>query len=186
MLLQGGLEFLSRSTTLSAPAYTARPASLPSHLPPVTLMAVDILPTALPLEASQHFSSAFLPYLRALVRGYDGRPAKDEDAAVAEALDRATVAEGGELSTSFEWLRGPLSVWKSAAASEGERATSSPTPAPAPSASTGVEGIRPKKNVLMLGSGMVAPPAVEELCSRADVRLVVGKYIHKHRHSGAD
>ena len=27
----------------------------------------------------------------------------------------------------------------------------------------------------MLGSGMVAPPAVQELCSRSDVQLVVGK-----------
>ena len=39
----------------------------------------------------------------------------------------------------------------------------------------GAAGVQPKKRVLMLGSGMVAPPAVQELCSRSDVQLVVGQ-----------
>ncbi|RPD58275.1 hypothetical protein L226DRAFT_536764 [Lentinus tigrinus ALCF2SS1-7] len=175
--VSGGLEFLSRHTTLSSPYYTARPPSLPAHLPSVTMMAVDILPTALPLEASQHFSQAFLPYLRSVISGYTGNKDVGERAAETKAaLERATVASGGELSSAFEWLRRPLAVWK-------DSLTSAPSPSPseAESASEQVRkehaGVRPKKTVLMLGSGMVAPPAVAEICSRPDVQLVVASNV---------
>ncbi|KAI0819731.1 Saccharopine dehydrogenase-domain-containing protein [Trametes gibbosa] len=171
--VEGGLEFLSRHTTLSSPFYTVRPATLPAHLPSLTTMAVDILPTALPLEASQHFSKAFLPYLRSVLAGYtpsgvDGEATRRTREA--EALDRATVASGGELRQGWEWLRGPLGVWR-----DGLRASAPPdvvsesVDADKRPAATGT---RPKK-VLMLGSGMVAPPAVKELCRRQDVQLVV-------------
>ncbi|KAI0665470.1 Saccharopine dehydrogenase-domain-containing protein [Trametes maxima] len=169
--IEGGLEFLSRSTTLSSPFYTARPAALPAHLPPVTIMAVDILPTALPLEASQHFSTAFLPYLRIVLAGYTHPGAKPASTQIHEALDRATVAQGGELTPSFEWLRRPLGIWKKSIAApsseDGEPANAghaSKKPLP---------GAPRKKRVLMLGSGMVARPAVDELCRRSDVELVI-------------
>ena len=127
-------------------------------------MAVDILPTALPLEASQHFSAKFLPYLRSMLSAYTGKEASSEKAELIQgALERATVASRGELRSEWEWLRKPLSVWK-------DSVSSSPK--------AGKEGARvqPKKKILMLGSGMVAPPAVQELCNRSDVRLVVGEY----------
>ncbi|KAI0328943.1 hypothetical protein GY45DRAFT_1435780 [Cubamyces sp. BRFM 1775] len=174
--VEGGLEFLSRHTTLSSPFYTTRPPTLPAHLPSVTIMAVDILPTALPLEASQHFSQAFLPYLRSVLAGYKepGREAaSEEERKTREALDRATVASGGELREPFAWLRKPLGVWKESAgltASSSASALSTPQDAGKKSA---LPGVQPKKRVLMLGSGMVAPPAVAELCRRADVELVV-------------
>ncbi|KAI0631584.1 Saccharopine dehydrogenase-domain-containing protein [Trametes polyzona] len=169
--VEGGLEFLSRHTTLSSPFYTVRPPTLPAHLPSVTMMAVDILPTALPLEASQHFSTAFLPYLRSVLAGYKqpGSEPSPDSRKTHEALERATVASGGELRSSFEWLRKPLAVWKDSVQSAATRATNASgkeKPAPAP-------GVQPRKKVLMLGSGMVAPPAVAELCKRRDVELVV-------------
>ena len=142
------------------------------------MMAVDILPTALPLEASQHFSQAFLPYLRSVISGYTGK--QDESARAAEtreALERATVANRGELSSSFEWLRRPLGVWK-----DSVRTATAPE-SRSEAESTGERdrkehaGIRPTKKVLMLGSGMVAPPAVAEICSRPDVQLVVGEFL---------
>ncbi|KAI0739481.1 Saccharopine dehydrogenase-domain-containing protein [Daedaleopsis nitida] len=176
----GGLEFLSQHTTLSSPYFVARPPTLPAHLPSVTMMAVDILPTALPLEASQHFSQAFLPYLRDIVSRYTlplGSATKTKEAV---ALERATVASEGQLSASFQWLREPLGVWKE----------SIPDPAPSSTASSSIptqekiqrekgraQGIQPRKNVLVLGSGMVAPPAVAEICSRPDVRLVVASNV---------
>ncbi|KAI8995205.1 Saccharopine dehydrogenase-domain-containing protein [Trametes punicea] len=173
--IEGGLEFLSRATTLSSPFYTARPSTLPAHLPSVTIMAVDILPTALPLEASQHFSKAFMPYLRSIISEYvhpQQQPMSEEQRKIQEALERATVASGGELRAPFEWLRQPLGVWKdsvqaavSAADSVSDQVVKGKKPAPA--------GMSPKKRVLMLGSGMVAPPAVAELCKRSDVHLVV-------------
>lgn len=145
------------------------------------MMAVDILPTALPLEASQHFSSAFLPYLRSVIARYSGdQTASGHGDQIKEALERATVASGGELSKSFEWLKNPLGVWKISL----RGAVSGSTPMNAGAVQAGPAegeagrkaqvGVQPKKKVLMLGAGMVAPPAVEEICSRPDVRLVVG------------
>ena len=119
MHMQGGLEFLSQYTTLCSPTFVARPPTLPAHLPSVTIMAVDILPTALPLEASQHFSGKFLPYLRSVISGYVGKEDAEngEEGVIREALERATVASGGELRRGWEWLRGPLGVWKESVAS---------------------------------------------------------------------
>jgi alpha-aminoadipic semialdehyde synthase len=38
---KGGLEFLTHASTLSEPFYTARPATIPPHLPGVQMMAVS-------------------------------------------------------------------------------------------------------------------------------------------------
>ena len=161
---QGGLEFLPRSSTLSAPFFSIRPSPA---LPPVTIMAVDILPTALPLEASTHFSSVLAPYLRTLISEYRGVPETDEGSQLRRtALERATVARGGKLSKEFEWLKEPLGTWATSQAS-----TSTGSPTAQKEAATPAR----KKRVLMLGSGMVAGPAIEAICKRPDVELVVGE-----------
>lgn len=141
------------------------------------MMAVDILPTALPLEASQHFSKAFLPYLRSLIADYNGHThTSGSHENTKEALKRATVASGGRLSESFEWLRKPLGVWKDSlqSAAFSSKALSSEGDVLQEKRNDHVRPY-PKKKVLMLGSGMVAPPAVAEICSRPDVELVVGE-----------
>lgn len=142
-------------------------------------MAVDILPTALPLEASQHFSKAFLPYLRSVLAGYSFSDVQGKESGrtrEAEALDRATVASGGELRQGWEWLRGPLGVWKDGPeASASSDTVSGTVDAAKKSTST---GMHPRK-VLMLGSGMVTPPAIKELCRRPDVQLVVGQFVRR-------
>lgn len=141
-------------------------------------MAVDILPTALPLEASQHFAGAFLPYLRSVLAGYSnagpGREPNSEG--IRESLERATVTRGGELSDAFGWLRGPLCAWKDSLP-EAAQSTNGFAEDAKPAAPT--SGAQPRKKVLMLGSGMVAPPAVAELCRRADVDVVVGPYFQR-------
>lgn len=157
----GGLEFLTRPSTLSDPHYSSRPSSIPQHLPGVQMMAVDILPSSLPLDASQHFSDALLPYLQSLINEYKGK-----EAVHTKALDAATVARNGVLVGKHAWLEEPLGVWRAGvsatkdAAFEAEREKEL--------------RMRPKK-VLMLGSGMVAGPAVDEICRRGDVELVVGE-----------
>lgn len=140
------------------------------------MMSVDILPTALPLEASQHFSSVLLPYLRTLIRGYQSIGSStsgttslmenvEEEERVA-ALERATVASGGKLRPTHEWLQEPLSVWMN----DSQTSASSSTP------STSQSILEKKKRVLVLGSGMVAGPAIEEICSWQDAHLVVGEF----------
>ena len=161
--IEGGLEFLPRYSTLSAPFFASRPAALPAHLPPVTLMAVDILPTALPRDASQHFSNVLVPYLRSVVRSYRGEiPRDDAERARAKALERATIAQGGVLREEHRWLEsGPLGAWRAQVGSDRHKAANVP---------------QKKKKVLVLGSGMVAGPAVDEIARHGDVELVVGAY----------
>ncbi|KAI6001939.1 Saccharopine dehydrogenase-domain-containing protein, partial [Pisolithus albus] len=169
--IEGGLEFMPRASTLSEPVFKHRPAFLPSHLPAVHIMSVDILPTGLPLDASNHFSSVLMPYLRALVREYRsvrGSASPRKHCQYEEALERATVAKGGQLVGKHKWLRESVEKWRSALASSAADAMASST-GPVPAENT----VHGKKNVLMLGSGMVAGPAVEEICKRGDVELIV-------------
>ena len=98
-----------------------------------------------------------------------------EDPAIAEALERATVASGGELRPPFACLRGPLGVWKDSVAKACAAVPATPSAAEDAKKGAAAPGAIAKKRVLMLGSGMVAPPAVAELCSRPDVHVVVGQ-----------
>ncbi|KAI6024246.1 Saccharopine dehydrogenase-domain-containing protein [Pisolithus marmoratus] len=167
--IEGGLEFMPKASTLSEPVFKHRPAFLPPHLPAVHIMSVDILPSSLPLDASNHFSGVLMPYLRALVRGYRGTRAgasAEQQCQYEEALERATVAREGQLVGKHKWLRDPVEKWRSASASSTVHTTTSSTKlAPAENAA--------HKKVLMLGSGMVAGPAVDEISKRGDVELIV-------------
>ncbi|KIP01213.1 hypothetical protein PHLGIDRAFT_131332 [Phlebiopsis gigantea 11061_1 CR5-6] len=148
--VEGSLEFLPRHSTLSAPHFSVRPAGHPPALPALTMMAVDILPTALPAAASAHFSAVLVPHLRAVAAAYGGAPHGD-------AIERATVARAGVLREEHRWLEDRVRAWRGAAAGE----------------------VRPekRKNVLVLGSGMVAAPAVDEIARHADVRVVVASNV---------
>jgi len=122
-------------------------------------MSVDILPSSLPLDASQHFSGVLMPYLHALIHEYRGQPGSREHL---EALNFATVARNGELQGKHRWLEAPVDKWKATRHAE-------------VASKTGVaETALRKKRVLMLGSGMVAGPAVKEICKRSDVEIIVG------------
>lgn len=123
------------------------------------MMAVDILPTALPREASEHFSSVLGPYLRSVIRGYRQSSGREESAGKEEALERATVASGGQLREGHLWLEDLLAAWRAQDAS---------------SSSPGAGSVK-RKRVLMLGSGMVAKPAIDEIVRRGDVELIVGE-----------
>jgi hypothetical protein len=90
-LSQGaGFEFLTRPSMLSDPFYSVRPPNIPDHLPSIQMMAVAILPTSLPLDASKHFSDALFPYLMGLIGEYRGDKAEGP-------LDVATVVRAGDL-----------------------------------------------------------------------------------------
>ena len=149
--VQGGLEFLTHSTTLCDPFYTSRLENLPSHLPGVQMMAVDILPTALPIDASTHFSNVLVPYLESLIDDYKG----SDQGKLKGALDRATVAREGQLLDRHAWLGDKVEAWRASSAGKAQTTTR-------------------KRRVLILGSGMVAGPAVSEIRKRGDIELIVG------------
>lgn len=140
------------------------------------MMSVDILPTALPLEASQHFSSALMPYLKVLIGKYrdePGAPDTDDVESQRRALRRATVARDGILSAPHEWLEKPLSTWKASQKVTSASQHSAGTQLSSSEISSTMVGIR-KKNVLLLGSGLVSKPTIDELCKRTDVQLIIG------------
>lgn len=143
---------MSRASTISEPIFKYRPPTLGAHLPSVQIMSVDILPSSLPLDASEHFSCVLMPYLKAVIQEYRGQPV---DQQYFEALKMATVAKDGQLQGNHAWLEAPLGEWRRSTAK--------------------LEGSSRKKKVLMLGSGMVTGPAAQELCKRSDVELVVGQ-----------
>jgi alpha-aminoadipic semialdehyde synthase len=170
------LEFLTRSSTLSSPFYKTRPIGLPAHLPSVQMMAVDILPASIPLDASNHFSDVLLPYVKTLIREYRGEQPEDNEHM--RALDRATIAKGGELTVRHRWLAEPVQAWRESADLQPETFSRSRLETPLGSGFSGTSAFNtlPKKKVLMLGSGMVAAPAVDEICKRSEVELLVGPY----------
>ncbi|KAI5116909.1 hypothetical protein M0805_000804 [Coniferiporia weirii] len=167
----GGLEFLPRSSTLSEPFFSidlpsAFPNMSPPHasLPPLQIMSVDILPTALPLEASTSFSKGILPYVRGVARRYgkDNKLGSGKDGEATElqdALERATIASAGKLRERHQWLEKSVNTSRQLQSKDSsERRSLNPLP---------------KKKILLLGSGMVAGPAVDEICRRSDVALTI-------------
>ena len=153
---------MPRTSTLTEPFFDHRPLGYPSHLPPLKLMSVDILPTALPYDASDAFSESLLPFLRSKISEYKATlsrhvPAKD---AFTSSLQDATVAEGGQLTPSFHHLK---DLVKEHGLAEIRQSTRSPTKPPGT-----------PENILLLGSGMVAAPLVDHLCRRTDIQLLVG------------
>ncbi|KAG5650501.1 hypothetical protein H0H81_012014 [Sphagnurus paluster] len=177
--IEGGLQFLTRATTLCDPFYqiTAPPlpgtsASSCQALPPVQMMSVDILPASLPADASHHFSKVLFPYVESLVRHY--QTGTSEGDAYMDALQRATIAEGGRLLAKHRWLQGNVDAFYavSRSGSTGQGLGEVKDVKPAAKVVKGTGPVK-KRNVLMLGSGMVAGPAVEEIAKRADVQLVV-------------
>ncbi|KAK7048252.1 mitochondrial alpha-aminoadipic semialdehyde synthase [Favolaschia claudopus] len=178
----GGLEFMPRSSTLSAPFYKTRPSALPEHLPSIQMMAVDILPASIPLDASEHFSSKLYPYLENLIEWYqNGAGRKDNNAALESALERATIASEGQLKDKHRWLQANIDKFRiEEPGKQAVAAAASTTPLKEISGAdehVGViitpMGVLQKKKVLLLGSGMVAGPAVDEIAKREDVQLLI-------------
>jgi alpha-aminoadipic semialdehyde synthase len=133
-------------------------------------MSVDILPSELPLDSSRHFSDKLLPYLRSLIRSEQGKSLSPEDAVHLETIQRGTIAQGGKLQEPHSWLANRLGSLMSPFVSA---PVLSITEQPTPITTTGVSK---KRRVLLLGSGMVARPAVDHIATRKDVELVVGEY----------
>ena len=85
----------------------------------------------------------------------------------AEAVERATVASGGRLVGKNTWLQESVDKCR-AAGSTAQKAISMTVGAPQPG----------QKKILMLGSGMVSGPVVDEICNRKDVHLTIGMSLY--------
>ena len=134
------------TSTIPEPFFKYCPPTFPAHLPSVQIMSVNILPSSLLLDASEHFCRALMPYLKAVIQEYCGQSVEKE---YSKALKTATIARGGQLQGTHTWLKAPLDTWRQS------------TPK--------LEGSLRKKKVLMLGSGMVTGPTVQKLGKCSDV-----------------
>jgi alpha-aminoadipic semialdehyde synthase len=144
------------------------------------MMAVDILPASIPLDASQHFSAALVPYLESLIDKYRSGTAGK----FGSALERATLAVDGHLSPKHQWLQESVDAFRSSKpeplATDQDTNTSSVEVTQDGVVIAPMKTLR-KKKVLLLGSGMVAGPAVDKIANRGDVQLVIGLISHTSR-----
>lgn len=74
----------------------------------VVVMAVDILPSELPRDASDYFSQVLLPYAPALAAADYTAPF--DDLALPPEIKRAVIAHRGQLTPGFQYLQQHLSV----------------------------------------------------------------------------
>ncbi|KAJ3763962.1 Saccharopine dehydrogenase-domain-containing protein [Lentinula raphanica] len=184
--LEGGLEFVTRSTTFDEPFYrieipsssntsfssntspsSSSATSTPNSVPtthsntithPLYIQSIDILPSSLPLDASVHFSKGLGRYVWGVVRGYAGLEREDRE--IKDALDRATIASGGRLKKREERAYTTLLSQRNIRTFTSSSSTPTTRKNPNP--------MGPKR-VLILGTGMVAAPAVRWI-----VRRIVG------------
>ncbi len=112
----GAVECTLKCTEPADPVYVWDPASsaIESGIAgrgPVVL-AVDILPSELPREASQEFSSALAPFIPALARAdYE---VEFDDLDLPPALKRAVICHRGRLAPEYEYLEEHLAAEKRA------------------------------------------------------------------------
>jgi alpha-aminoadipic semialdehyde synthase len=154
------------------------------------MMAVDILPASVPLDASRHFSKALEPYLAALIEEESGGHTHSnttKEIPHQAALTRATIASAGVLAPKHSWLQYAVDQVDKAppAATAGSEPSSvadsdvNTSDAVSSSVASSKPARRVKKKILMLGSGMVAQPAVDMIALNEGVELVIGKlYIY--------
>lgn len=90
-------------------------------------------------------------------------PSKGE---IAETIQRATIVNNGKLQSPHEWLLPSVERWR---AQKSDSSVSSP-------GSVEPKELPKKKRVLLLGSGLVAGPAVEVFSARKDILLGIGQF----------
>lgn len=96
--VNGSIEFLCKTTTIDKPFFSWCPetdqASDDIQNNTVALMGVDILPTELSVESSQHFSEALLPLLKEFI----------ENEKLPRELEDAVIARDGALQVNFKYI----------------------------------------------------------------------------------
>ncbi|KAF9971118.1 hypothetical protein BGZ73_005985 [Actinomortierella ambigua] len=157
--INGSFEFMSHATKIDDPFFYVDAVAGTEHknteAPGVQIMSVDILPSELPLESSQHFSEALYPFVKELIRDNASHPV----------LAGATIAHGGQLTKDHEKLH---EVLKKEKAQEKLSALLGSTQG---QAASGLNNKR--KRVLLCGSGFVAGPLVDYLLRDPNVDMTI-------------
>jgi alpha-aminoadipic semialdehyde synthase len=108
--IEGGIECTVRATDPGDPVFVYEPTSGQFQNgfagPGVVVMAVDILPSELPRDASEDFSRALRPFLPALAAADYSVPFAE--LALPPEIKRAVVAHRGELAPAYAYLSAHL------------------------------------------------------------------------------
>ena len=152
--INGSFEFMGHASTIDSPYYMYDPLTKAMHnnleLPGIQIMSIDNLPTEMPLEASEYFSEALIPFVTELVKGNTTHPV----------LERAsiTTSTGTLVAKHQETLSKAL-----------QKHAKSFQPEPM---QRNVKVTGPKR-VLLLGSGYVAAPLVDYLLQLPDTHVTI-------------
>ncbi|KAI9592138.1 Saccharopine dehydrogenase-domain-containing protein [Syncephalis fuscata] len=96
--VNGSIEFMSHMTDIEAPFYYVDAVKGVDHhdveAPGVQVLAVENLPTEMPIDASEHFSQALFPMVKELIKGNSKLPV----------FERATICENGKLRERHQHL----------------------------------------------------------------------------------
>ncbi|CAJ0857661.1 5576_t:CDS:10 [Entrophospora sp. SA101] len=145
--INGALEFLSHSTKIDDPFYYVDAVNNKEHKSDdgqgTQIMAVDILPTEIPLESSKHFKNN-------------------------PVLSSATIAKDGKLMDRHKNLYNLLPKSTINSTSTATATASTETGAKKVTINNHI-----KKKILLLGSGFVAKPFVDYLSAKNDLDLVI-------------
>eukprot|EP00939_MAST-03C_sp_MAST-3C-sp1_P003035 g3035.t1 len=108
--IDGGIGFLSRSTTVEQPFYMYNPSADAvtkedgvDGSDGVVMMGVDILPSELPREASTFFGDALMPFLEQLASSDGTKPFSDQNDLPPE-LRGAIIACNGRLAPDYAYI----------------------------------------------------------------------------------
>ncbi|GJJ70109.1 alpha-aminoadipic semialdehyde synthase [Entomortierella parvispora] len=163
--INGSFEFMSHATRIEDPFFYVDAVSGSEHknteAPGVQIMSVDILPSELPMESSQHFSDSLYPFIKELIRDNKDHPV----------LAGATIAENGALKPAHQDLSKTLEATNAKANLAKLKATLATATGSSPNTSFGTN-TKPKK-VLLCGSGFVAGPLVDYLLRDPNVSLTI-------------
>ncbi|KAF9293993.1 hypothetical protein BGZ74_011470 [Mortierella antarctica] len=157
--INGSFEFMSHATSIEDPFFYVDAIHGKEHknteAPGVQIMSVDILPSELPMESSQHFSDSLYPFIKELIRDNNSHPV----------LAGATIAADGHLTAAHKDLAKILND---------THAKENLSKLKATLGSGSSFGSTPKqKKVLLCGSGFVAGPLVEYLLRDPNVSLTI-------------
>ncbi|KAG0096191.1 hypothetical protein BGZ93_004881 [Podila epicladia] len=157
--INGSFEFMSHATSIEDPFFYVDAIHGKEHkdteAPGVQIMSVDILPSELPMESSQHFSDSLYPFIKELIRDNNSHPV----------LAGATIAADGHLTAAHKDLAKILND---------THAKENLSKLKATLGSGSNFGSTPKqKKVLLCGSGFVAGPLVDYLLRDPNVSLTI-------------
>lgn len=144
----GGIEAVSRATSIDEPTYIYDPSSETTTTSVdgkgVIIMAVNNLPTEIPMEASCHFGDSLLPHLPAIVRSDPTLPYEEMYQDLPAEAYGAVITAHGELTPPYQYITERRFKYNST-----------------------------MKRVLVLGAGLVTPGLINSLCKDSNNLVTV-------------